>query len=87
MGKKGKSIHFSLCPYTFFPMGKNGKTHIFPWAKMGLDPPPPKYDGNCSEARDENMKKIVKTTSDKDNNLGKIYIDRWSEGDKEIAIA
>ena len=20
-------------------MGKNGKTHIFPWAKMGLDPP------------------------------------------------
>ena len=28
------SIYFS-----FFPMGKNGKTHIFPWAKMGLDPP------------------------------------------------
>ena len=24
----------------FFPMGKNGKTHNFPWAKMGLDPPP-----------------------------------------------
>ena len=42
-GKKGKSIHFPLFPYTFspfFPMGKNGKTHIFPWAKMGLDPPP-----------------------------------------------
>ena len=41
-GKKGKSIHFPLFPYTFFPMGKNGKTHIFPWAKMGLDPPPPR---------------------------------------------
>ena len=42
--KKGKSIHFPLFPYTFFPifpMGKMGKTHIFPWAKMGLDPPPP----------------------------------------------
>ena len=38
-GKKGKSIHFPLFPYTFFPMGKNGKTHIFLWAKMGLDPP------------------------------------------------
>ena len=44
-GKKGKSIHFPLFPYTFFPIfphGKNGKTRIFPWAKMGLDPPPPK---------------------------------------------
>ena len=40
-GKKGKNIHFPLFPYTFFPMEKNGKTHIFPWAKMGLDPPPP----------------------------------------------
>ena len=40
-GKKGKSIHFPLFPYTFFPMGKNGKTHIFPRAKMGLDSPPP----------------------------------------------
>ena len=43
-GKKGKIIHFPLFPYTvfpFFPMGKNGKTYIFPWAKMGLDPPPP----------------------------------------------
>ena len=41
-GKKEKSFHFPLFPYTFFPffpMGKNGKTHIFPWAKMGLDPP------------------------------------------------
>ena len=26
--------------FSIFPMGKNGKTHIFPWAKMGLDPPP-----------------------------------------------
>ena len=24
----------------FSPWGKNGKTHIFPWAKMGLDPSP-----------------------------------------------
>ena len=28
------------CVFSHFPpMGKNGKTHIFPWAKMGLDPP------------------------------------------------
>ena len=27
----------------FSPREKNGKTHIFPWAKMGLDPPPPQY--------------------------------------------
>ena len=27
-GKKGKSIHFPLFPYTFFPMGKNGKKYI-----------------------------------------------------------
>ena len=26
--------------FPFFPLGKNGKAHIFPWAKMGLDPPP-----------------------------------------------
>ena len=29
------SIYF----FPFFPIGKNGKTHIFPWAKMGLDSP------------------------------------------------
>ena len=29
------SIYF----FSIFPMGKNGKTYIFPWAKMGLDPP------------------------------------------------
>ena len=40
-GKRGKSIHFPLFPYTFFPWGKMGKDTIFPWAKMGLDPPPP----------------------------------------------
>ena len=42
-GKRGKSINFPLFPYTFFPMGKNEKTHIFPLAKMGLDPPPHLY--------------------------------------------
>ena len=31
-GKKGKSIHFPLFPYTFFPMGKNGKKSI--WKEM-----------------------------------------------------
>ena len=39
-GKRVKSIHFPLFPYTFFPWGKMGKDTIFPWAKMGLDPPP-----------------------------------------------
>ena len=32
-GKRGKSIHFPLFLYTFFPIfphGKNGKAHIFP---------------------------------------------------------
>ena len=33
--------HGRMCVFPFFPMGKNGKTHISPWAKMGLDPPPP----------------------------------------------
>ena len=39
-GKRGKSIHFPIFPYTFFPWGKMGKDTFFPWAKMGLDPPP-----------------------------------------------
>ena len=39
-GKKGKSIHFHILFSPFFPMGKNGKTHIFPWAKMELEPLP-----------------------------------------------
>ena len=44
MERKGKvliSLSFHILFSPFFPMGKNGKTHIFPWAKMGLDPPPP----------------------------------------------
>ena len=30
-GEKGKSIHFSLFPYTFFPIFP----HFSPWEKMG----------------------------------------------------
>ena len=40
--KKGKvfiSLYFHILFSPFFPMGKNEKTHIFPWAKMELDPP------------------------------------------------
>ena len=51
MGKNGKksiwkegkvfiSLSFHILFSPFFPMGKNRKTHIFPWAKMRLDPPP-----------------------------------------------
>ena len=36
-GKKGKSIHLTLFPYTFFPMGK---TH-FSMGKNGVEPPGP----------------------------------------------
>ena len=45
MEREGKvfiSLSFHILFSPFFPMGKNGKTHIFPWAKMGLDPPPPR---------------------------------------------
>ena len=34
------SLSFHILFFPFFPMAKNGKTHIFPWAKMELDPPP-----------------------------------------------
>ena len=40
MERKGK-VFISLSFHILFPHfshGKNGKTHIFPWAKMGLDP-------------------------------------------------
>ena len=46
MERKGKvfiSLSFHILFSPFFPMGNNGKTHIFPWAKMGLDPPPPHF--------------------------------------------
>ena len=39
-GNEYFSLSFHILFFPFFPMGKNGKTHIFPWAKMGLDPPP-----------------------------------------------
>ena len=42
-GKKGKSIHFPLFPYTFFPIFPHGKkwenTH-FSMGKNGVGPPP-----------------------------------------------
>ena len=38
-GKVFISLSFHILFSLFFLMGKNGKTHIFPWAKMGLDPP------------------------------------------------
>ena len=42
-GKRGKSIHFPLFPYTFFPIffpwGKMGR-HNFPISKNGVGPPP-----------------------------------------------
>ena len=42
MEREGNEYFPSLSIYFFpiFPMGKNGKRHIFPWAKMGLDPSP-----------------------------------------------
>ena len=40
-GNEYFSLSFHILFFPFFAMGKNGKTHIFPWAKMGLDPPPP----------------------------------------------
>ena len=42
MERKGKvfiSLSFHILFSPFFPMGKNGKTHIFPWAKNGVGPP------------------------------------------------
>ena len=42
-GNEYFSLSFHILFFPFFPMGKNGKTHLFPWAKMGLDPPPPIY--------------------------------------------
>ena len=39
-GNEYFSLSFHILFFPFFPMGKNGKTHIFPCAKMGLDPPP-----------------------------------------------
>ena len=38
--KERKMNTFPFFSIYFFPVGKNGKTHIFPWAKMGLDPLP-----------------------------------------------
>ena len=38
-GNEYFSLSFHILFFSFFPMGKNGKTHIFPWANMGLDPP------------------------------------------------
>ena len=43
-GNEYFSLFFLILFFPFFPMGKNGKRHIFPWAKMGLDPPP----NNCN---------------------------------------
>ena len=45
MERKGK-VFISLCFHMLFsPWEKNGKTHILPWAKMGLDhlDPPPAF--------------------------------------------
>ena len=39
-GKRGKSIHFPLFPYTFFPMGKMGKHTFFHGQKWGWIPSP-----------------------------------------------
>ena len=43
-GKRGKSIHFFLFPYSFFPIFPHGKkwenTH-FSMGKNGIGPPPP----------------------------------------------
>ena len=38
-GKKGKSIHFPLFPYTFFPMGKKWENTFFHGQKWGWTPP------------------------------------------------
>ena len=43
-GKKGKSIHFPLFPYTFFPIffhGKKWENTYFSMGKNGVGPPPP----------------------------------------------
>ena len=39
-GNEYFSLSFHILFFPFFLLGKNGKTHIFPWEKMGLDPPP-----------------------------------------------
>ena len=39
-GNEYFSLSFHILFFPFFPMGKNGKVNIFPWAKMGFDPPP-----------------------------------------------
>ena len=38
-GNEYFSLSFRILFFPFFHMGKNGKTYIFPWAKLGLDPP------------------------------------------------
>ena len=38
-GNEYCSLSFHILFFPFVPIGKNGKAHIFPWAKMGLDPP------------------------------------------------
>ena len=45
-GNEYFSFSFHILFFPFFPMGKNGEKWedtFFPWAKMGLDTPPPPY--------------------------------------------
>ena len=39
-GNEYFSLSFHILFFPFFPMEKMGKDTFFPWAKMGLDPPP-----------------------------------------------
>ena len=61
-GNEYFSLSFHILFFPFFPLGKNGKTHIFPWAKMGLNPPPQILPSIAGPLRDTKPHLKKKTT-------------------------
>ena len=56
-GNEYFSLSFHILFFPFFPMGKGGKTHIFPWQKWDWTPPPPLVEERLQKKKVYNYSK------------------------------